>query len=101
VVRALASKVSLVTYQEYAEVLDESPAKVAITLADGRKLERAKYYPTGSIQVPMARSQIEEKFTTCATTAVKPDAGQKVLAVLSTLGEQPSFDGFWPLLSTC
>jgi hypothetical protein len=70
VVRAFARKVSLVTYQEYADVLDESPAKVTITLADGRKMERAKYYPTGSVQVPMMRARIEDKFTTCATTLV-------------------------------
>jgi 2-methylcitrate dehydratase PrpD len=99
VVRAFARKVSLVTYQEYADVLDESPAKVTITLADGRKMERAKYYPTGSVQVPMTRARIEDKFTTCATTAIKPDAAKKVLAMLSTLGEQPSFDDFWPLLA--
>ncbi len=98
-VRALARKVSLVTYQEYADVLDESPAKVTITLADGRTMGRAKYYPTGSIQVPMTRARIEDKFTTCATTAIKPDAAKRVLAMLSTLGEQPSFEEFWPLLS--
>ena len=99
VVRAFARKVSLVTYQEYADVLDESPAKVTITLADGRKMERAKYYPTGSVQAPMTKARIEDKFTTCATTAIQPDAAKKVLAMLSTLGEQPSFDDFWPLLS--
>jgi len=99
VVRAFARKVSLVTYQEYADVLDESPAKVTITLADGRKMERAKYYPTGSVQAPMTKARIEDKFTTCATTAIKPDAAKKVLAMLSTLGEQASFDDFWPLLS--
>jgi len=69
-VRALASKVSLVTYQEYADVLEESPAKVTVTLADGRKIERARYYPSGSVQMPMTKAQIEEKFIACATTAV-------------------------------
>jgi hypothetical protein len=62
-------------------------------------MERAKYYPTGSVQVPMTRAQIEDKFTTCATTAITPDAAQKVFAMLSTLAEQSSFDDFWPLLS--
>jgi len=97
-VRAFAQKVSLTTYQEHAEVLDESPAKVTITLKDGRKVERAKYYPTGSVQVPMSKAQIEEKFTVCATTAIKPDAARKILAMLGSLGEQKSFDDFWPLL---
>jgi 2-methylcitrate dehydratase PrpD len=99
VVQAFARKVSLATYAEYADLLDESPAKVTITLTDGRKIERAKYYPTGSVQVPMTKGRIEEKFTTCATTAIEPDGAKKVLATLSTLGEQPSFDDFWRLLS--
>ena len=97
-VRAFAQKVTLTTYQEHADVLDESPAKVTITLKDGRKLERAKYYPSGSVQVPMTKAQIEEKFNVCAVTAIKQDAAKKILAMLSTLGEQQSFDNFWPLL---
>jgi len=97
-VRTFARKVSLTTYQEYADLLEESPAKVTITLNDGRKLERAKYYPSGSVQVPMTKAQIEEKFNVCATTAIKPEAAKKILAMLSTLGEQQSFDEFWPLL---
>jgi hypothetical protein len=72
---------------------------VTITLANGRKIERAKYYPTGSVQTPMTKERIEDKFTTCATTAIHPDAAKKVLAMLTRLGEQPSFDDFWPLLS--
>ena len=46
----------------------------------------------------MTRAQIEEKFTVCATTAIKPDAAKKILAMLSTIGEQPSFDELWALL---
>ena len=99
-VRALASKVTLTTYQEHADVLEESPAKVTVTLNDGRKLERAKYYPSGSVQAPMTKAQIEEKFMICATTAIKPDAAKKLFAMLSNIGEQPSSDAFWPLLKT-
>ena len=98
-VRDFARKVSLTTYQEHADVLDESPAKVTLVLNDGRKLENAKYYPTGSVQVPMTKAQLEAKFTTCATTAIKPAAARKLLAMLSTLGEQPSFKQAWPLLA--
>jgi hypothetical protein len=46
----------------------------------------------------MTKAQIEEKFNVCAATAIKPDAAKKILAVLSTMGEQQSFDEFWPLL---
>ena len=37
-VRAFARKVTLTTYQEHADVLDESPAKVTVTLNDGRTI---------------------------------------------------------------
>jgi 2-methylcitrate dehydratase PrpD len=97
-VRTMARKVSLTTYEEHADLLDESPAKVTITLNDGRKIERAKYYPSGSVQVPMTKAQIEEKFTVCAATAINPDAAKRILAMLRNLGEQKSFDAFWPLL---
>ena len=99
-VRTFARKVSVVIYQEHADLLEESPAKVTLTLSDGRKIERSKYYPTGAVQVPMTTAQIEEKFTACATTAIKPDAAKKIFTMLGALGEQKSFDEFWPLLRT-
>jgi hypothetical protein len=46
----------------------------------------------------MSKAQIEEKFMVCATTAIMPDAAKKILAMLGSLGEQKSFDDFWPLL---
>lgn len=97
-VRGFARKVSLSIYQEHADLLEDSPAKVTVTLNDGRKLERARFYPSGSVQVPMTPAQIEEKFMVCATTAIRPDAARKVLAMLAKIDEQPSFDAFWPLV---
>jgi 2-methylcitrate dehydratase PrpD len=99
-VRTFARKVSVAIYQEHADLLEESPAKVTLTLHDGRKIERSKYYPTGAVQVPMTAAQIEEKFTACATTVIKADAAMKIYAMLGALGEQKSFDEFWPLLRT-
>ena len=97
-VRAFAQKVSLAIYQEYADVLEDSPAKVTVTLNDGRKIERAKYYATGSQQVPMSAQQIKAKFGVCAAEAVDKTTAEKIYATLSTLGEQPSLNDFWPLL---
>jgi len=97
-VRTFARKVSLAIYQEYADVLEESPAKVTVTLNDGRKVERAKYYASGSVQVPMSAAQIKAKFDVCAAQAIDKAASEKIYAVLSTLGEQPSLMDFWPLL---
>ena len=97
-VRAFASKISLVTYQEYADLLEDSPAKVTVTLNDGSKIERAKFYPTGSQQVPMTPAQLKAKFDVCAAQAVDKAAAEKIYATLSTLGDQPSLDELWPLL---
>ncbi len=97
-VRAFAQKVTLVIYQDYADVLQDSPAKVTVTLNDGRKIERAKYYATGSQQVPMSPQQIKAKFDVCAAQAVEKATADKIYATLSTLGGQPSLNDFWPLL---
>ena len=93
-VRAMAPKIALTSYQEYADVLDELPAKVTVTLKDGSKIERAKYYPSGSVQVPMSTAQIKAKFDVCAAQAIDKAAAEKIYATLSTLGEQPSLDEF-------
>jgi len=37
---------------------------VTLTLKDGRKIERSKYYATGSVQVPMSPARIKAKFVT-------------------------------------
>jgi len=97
-VRAFAQKVSLSIYQDYADLKEESPAKVTVTFGDGRKLERAKYYPSGSTQVPMPARQIKAKFDICAEQAIDRTTADRIHATLSTLGEQPSLDDFWPLL---
>jgi len=97
-VRAAAQKVSVTTYHEYADLLDDSPAKVTITLNDGRKVERAKFYASGSVKAPMTAAQIKAKFGVCAAQAIDKAAAEELYAMLSTLGEQPSLDGLWPLL---
>ena len=97
-VRAFARKVTLTTYQEHADVLDESPAKVTVTLNDGQKIRAGEILSERIGPGADDQAQIEEKFTVCATTAIKPDAAKKILAMLSTIGEQPSFDELWPLL---
>jgi 2-methylcitrate dehydratase PrpD len=79
VVRSLARKVSVTTYAEYADVLEDSPAKVTLTLNDGRKIERSKYYPSGSMQVPMSPAQIKAKFDICAAQAIDNSAAEKNL----------------------
>jgi 2-methylcitrate dehydratase PrpD len=97
-VRAAAGKVAVSIYQEHADLLEQSPAKVTVTLNDGRQIERGRFYPTGSQQAPMTKAQIKAKFDICSTQATDKPASEKVYAMLSTLGEQPSLADLWPLL---
>jgi hypothetical protein len=75
-----------------------SPAKVTLTLNDGRKIERSKYYPSGSMQVPISPAQIKAKFDICAAQAIDSSAAEKIYVMLSKIDEQPSFAELWPLL---
>jgi len=86
-VRAFAQKVSLSIYQEYVDLQEDSPAKVTVTLNDGRTIERTKYYATGSQKVPISVQQIKAKFDVCAAEAVDKTTAERIYATLSTLGE--------------
>jgi 2-methylcitrate dehydratase PrpD len=97
-VRAAARKVAVSIYQEHADVLEGSPAKVTVTLNDGQQIARSRSYPTGSQRAPTTRGQIKAKFDICATQAIDKPAAEKVYAMLSTLGGQPSLADFWPLV---
>src|SRR5262249_54629693 len=90
-VKALADKVSVAVDPEFADVMDESPSRVTVTLADGRTLEKTRYYATGTPQAPFTREQIEEKFFSCAERAVDRAAATKIFAFLNRIEQEHSF----------
>ncbi len=96
--KALARMVSIAIDPEFADAVEDYPTRLVVSLADGSKVEQAWYYASGTRQHPMSQAQIEDKFLDCAAQAVHADAARKILATLSTLGEQKSFDELWPLL---
>jgi 2-methylcitrate dehydratase len=97
-VKALASKVSVAVDPEFADVMDESPSRVAVTLADGRTVEKLRYYASGTAQAPFTKEQIEEKFFSCAERAVDEAAATKIFAFLNTIEQQRSFAELWALV---
>jgi 2-methylcitrate dehydratase PrpD len=97
-VRALARLIAVAIDPEFADAQEDYPTRVTVTLKDGRTLEKLVVYASGTRQYPMSGAQMEEKFFDCATQAVSRDTAGKILAALKTLGEQNSFDDFWPLL---
>ena len=97
-VREAARLVSIAIDPEYAEMFEESPSRIIVKFRDGSKLERLRYYASGTKQFPLTPAQIETKFMDCAAQAVDKATAAKIFATLQTFGTAPSFEGFWPLL---
>ena len=83
---------------EFADAHEDYPTRLTVTLEDGRKREELVVYASGTAQYPMTPARMEEKFFDCAARAVDADAARKIFATLAALGEQRSFDDFWPLV---
>jgi 2-methylcitrate dehydratase PrpD len=71
---------------------------VAVTLGDGRTVQRTRYYASGTPQAPLTKEQIEEKFFTCAERAVHKTAATEIFAFLNRLNEERSFEALWVLV---
>jgi 2-methylcitrate dehydratase PrpD len=98
-VKALAAMVSVAIDPEFADAIEDYPTRVAVTLKDGRTVERLVVYASGTAKNPMSAAQMREKFFDCSAHAgVERPVAEKIATTLDRLGEQPSFDAFWPLI---
>jgi 2-methylcitrate dehydratase PrpD len=98
-VKALAALVSVVIDPEFADAIEDYPTRVAVTLKDGRTVERLVVFASGTAKNPMSAAQMREKFFDCAAHAgVERPVAEKIATTLDRLGEQPSFNDFWPLI---
>jgi 2-methylcitrate dehydratase PrpD len=97
-IKALARKVSVGIDPEFADILDDSPSRVTVTLVDGRIVERMRYYASGAPQAPLTKQQVEEKFFDCAERAVGKASAAKIFAFLNRLEQEPSFAELWGLV---
>jgi 2-methylcitrate dehydratase PrpD len=97
-IKALARKVSITIDPEFADLLNDSPSRVTVTLADGRTVERMRYYASGTPQVPLTKGQVEEKFFDCAERAVDKASATKIFAFLNRFEEERSFAPLWGLV---
>jgi 2-methylcitrate dehydratase PrpD len=97
-VRAAARLVSVAIDPEFADIYLDSPSRIIVTFRDGGKIEKLRYYASGTPQFPLTPAQIEQKFADCAVHAVDKDTAGKIFAALQSLGQAPSFEAFWPLV---
>jgi len=97
-IKTLARKVSVAIDPEFADILDESPSRVTVTLADGHTVQRMRYYASGTPQAPLTKEQVEEKFFLCAERAVDNTAATKIFSFLNQFEGEPSLAELWTLL---
>jgi len=97
-VKAMARKVSVAIDPEFADILDDSPSRVTVTLADGRTVEKMRYYASGTPQAPLTNEQVEEKFFSCAERAVDKTSATKIFAFLNRIDQERSFAELWGLV---
>jgi 2-methylcitrate dehydratase PrpD len=97
-VQALAKTVSASVDPELGPGTGGSPARLKVTLRDGRSLEHRVDFASGSSQNPMTQAQLEEKFFDCAAQSLDNGTAKKILATLNRLPDGASFDDFWPLV---
>ncbi len=98
--KALAQMVTVSIDPEFADAQGgDYPTRVAVTLKDGRTVEKLVVHASGSAGNPMSAEQLREKFFDCAAHAkVARPAAEKIAAIFDRLGEQPSLGELWPLL---
>ena len=99
-VKELAGMVKVAIDPEFADVNGgDYPTRLAVTLKDGRSVERLVKDASGTAKNPMSPAQMREKFFDCAAHAgVERGNAEKIATMLDRLGEQGSLAELWPLL---
>jgi len=97
--KALAQMVAVSIDPEFADAHEDYPTRVAVTLKDGRTVEKMVVFASGTAKNPMSAAQLRDKFFDCAAHAkVARGNAEKIAAILDKLGDQASMSELWPLL---
>jgi 2-methylcitrate dehydratase PrpD len=97
--KAMAQKVAVALDPEFDNAHEDYPTRVAVTLKDGRTIEKLVVYASGTPKNPMSAAQLRDKFFDCAEHAkVARGSAEKIAAILDKLGDQDSLGELWPLL---
>jgi 2-methylcitrate dehydratase PrpD len=96
-IKEMARKVSIAIDPEFADLLLDSPSRVTVTLADGRTVQRMRYYASGTPQMPLTPAQVEEKFFDCAGHTVDRPAATQIFTFMNRFEQEPSLAPLWTL----
>jgi len=98
-VKALVGMVQVSLDPAFDNAHGDYPTRLAVTLKDGRMVEKLVVYASGTAKNAMSAVQLREKFFDCAAHAgVARGDGEKIAAIFDRLGEQSSPSELWPLL---
>lgn len=74
------------------------PARVTVTMKDGRHFTAQRDFPKGDPQEPLSPSEIETKFLDNASARVKPDAAREIVRLVRALPETRDPSALWKLI---
>lgn len=75
------------------------PARVSITLGDGRKLTEQVDIPLGSPKKPFSAVDVRRKLKTCNSVSIKPFSEQQLDRLISTVASLQEFEDVTDLVS--
>jgi 2-methylcitrate dehydratase PrpD len=98
-VRAVLDKTEVIADPELNALYPAKfPARVTITLKDGRRLQEVRYYPKGDPQDPMTPEEIEDKFRANVAHGYSDAEAAHILHLIRTLPDAPHIDELAALL---
>lgn len=99
-IRRVASLVSASVDDAFSAFSNQGPARITVTLANGRVIEHVRQNASGTKQLPITEEQLREKFRLCAAEAVPEQTAEKIYAILDSLPDRHDLSALWPLLRT-
>jgi len=98
-VREVLAKTEVIADAELNKLYpDKFPARVTITMKDGRKLQETVLFPKGDPQDPLTAADLEAKFRENAAAMYDADRAGKLLAAIYALPDAKNTDALTALL---
>ena len=98
-VREVAKLVSAGVDGAFASTPNQGPARMTITLKDGRAIEYIRPHASGTKAQPLTQAQLRGKFMSCAVHALTQDRAEALFERLDVLAKRSSLADLWPMLA--
>ena len=99
-VRDMAKLVSASVDEAFAAIPNQGPARITVTLRDGRVIEHVRPHASGTKAQPLTQAQLHGKFLSCAHLALSQDRAEALFSRLDAVADDPSLSDLWPMLAS-